>query len=71
MLKFIKGNLENIDNVQIYPMISLLIFFIFFVVLFYWVITAKKKYIDEVSNIPLEMDENNQDQTNNQIEETL
>ncbi len=62
MLKFIKGNLENIDNVQIYPMISLLIFFVFFVVLFYWVITAKKEHIAEVSNIPLE-DDTNQNET--------
>ena len=60
MLKFVKGHLENIDNVQIYPMISLLIFFVFFVVLFYWVITAKKDHITEVSNIPLENDTNNQ-----------
>ena len=60
MLKFVKGNLENIDNVQIYPMISLLIFFVFFVVLFYWVITAKKDHIAEVSNIPLENETNNQ-----------
>lgn len=60
MLKFVKGNLENIDNVQIYPMISLLIFFIFFVVLFYWVITAKKDHITEVSNIPLENEDDNQ-----------
>ena len=62
MLKFVKGNLENIDNVQIYPMISLLIFFIFFVVLFYWVITAKKEHIKEVSNIPLDLDTNNQNE---------
>jgi cbb3-type cytochrome oxidase subunit 3 len=54
MLKFIKGNLENIDGVQIYPMISLLIFFIFFVALFWWVFTAKKAYIQKASNIPLE-----------------
>jgi len=53
MLKFIKGNLENIDDVEIYPMISLLIFFIFFVILFWWVFTAKKAHIEEVSNIPL------------------
>lgn len=53
MLKFIKGNLENIDGVAIYPMISLLIFFVFFVVLFWWVFTAKKAHIEEVSNIPL------------------
>jgi len=62
MLKFVKGNLENIDNVQIYPMISLLIFFVFFLVLFYWVITAKKEHIKEVSNIPLEDDTNHQNE---------
>ena len=62
MLKFVKGNLENIDKVQIYPLISLLIFFIFFVVLFYWVITAKKEHIKEVSNIPLDLDTNNQNE---------
>lgn len=54
MFKFIKGHLETITGIEIYPMISLLIFFIFFVVLFYWVITAKKDYITEVSNIPLD-----------------
>ena len=59
MLKFIKGNLENIDDVQIYPIISLLIFFIFFVLLFGWAITAKKEYIKEVSHIPLDSNQNN------------
>ncbi|MFK7834411.1 MAG: CcoQ/FixQ family Cbb3-type cytochrome c oxidase assembly chaperone [Winogradskyella sp.] len=54
MFKFIKGHLESITGIEIYPMISLLIFFIFFVVLFYWVFTAKKDYINTVSNIPLD-----------------
>ncbi|WP_178987917.1 CcoQ/FixQ family Cbb3-type cytochrome c oxidase assembly chaperone [Winogradskyella schleiferi] len=54
MFKFIKGHLESITGIEIYPMISLLIFFFFFVVLFYWVITAKKDYITTVSNIPLD-----------------
>ena len=54
MLKFVKGNLENIDGVEIYPIISLLIFFIFFTVLFWWVFTVKKAHIKTVSNIPLE-----------------
>ncbi|WBL21148.1 MULTISPECIES: CcoQ/FixQ family Cbb3-type cytochrome c oxidase assembly chaperone [unclassified Zunongwangia] len=58
MLKFVKGNLESIDGVALYPMISLLIFFIFFVGLFAWVITAKKEHINQVSNIPLEEDNN-------------
>ncbi len=59
MLRFIKGNLENIDGVAIYPIISLLIFFIFFVGLFFWVIKMKKSHIEEVSNLPLENDQNN------------
>ncbi|HAX15777.1 cbb3-type cytochrome c oxidase subunit 3 [Leeuwenhoekiella palythoae] len=54
MLKFVKQNLENIDGVSIYPIISLLIFFLFFVALFIWVFTAKKEHINEVSNIPLD-----------------
>ena len=60
MLKYIKANLENIDGDQIYPMISLIIFFVFFVVLFWWVFTAKKEHINEVSRIPL--DNQNEDQ---------
>ncbi len=54
MLKFIKGHMESIEGIEIYPMISLLIFFIFFAALFWWVFTAKKEHIKEVSNIPLE-----------------
>ncbi len=54
MLKFVKGSLEQIDGVQLYPIISLLIFFVFFAALFWWVFTAKKAHIEEVSNIPLE-----------------
>lgn len=54
MLKLIKGHIENIDGIEIYPIISLLIFFIFFMALFWWVFTAKKEHIIEVSRIPLE-----------------
>ncbi|GAA3581217.1 CcoQ/FixQ family Cbb3-type cytochrome c oxidase assembly chaperone [Snuella lapsa] len=54
MLKFVKNHLESITGVEIYPIISLLIFFTFFVVLFWWVFTAKKDYIKTVSNLPLD-----------------
>jgi cbb3-type cytochrome oxidase subunit 3 len=59
MLKFVKNYMESIDGIEVYPIISLLIFFIFFVVLFWWVFTANKEYIDTVSNLPL--DNQNQD----------
>ncbi len=58
MLKFVKGPLESIEGVEIYPIISLLIFFIFFTALFFWVFTAKKEYIKKVSDLPLELDDN-------------
>ncbi len=54
MLKFIKNHMESITGIEIYPLISLLIFFTFFVILFWWVFTAKKDYIQKVSNLPLE-----------------
>jgi len=59
MLKFVKNHMESITGIEIYPIISLLIFFVFFVALFWWVYTAKKDYITTVSNIPLD----NQNQT--------
>ncbi len=46
--------MDSITGVEIYPIISLLIFFIFFVVLTWWVVTAKKDYINSVSNMPLD-----------------
>lgn len=64
MLKFVKGPLESIDGVEIYPIISLLIFFFFFTALFWWVITAKKDYIKMVSDIPLDAEENIELNTN-------
>lgn len=54
MFKFLKGHLESITGIEIYPMISLLIFFTFFVALFWWVFTAKKDYINKVSKMPLD-----------------
>ncbi len=54
MLKFVKGHMETIMGIEIYPIISLLIFFIFFVFLFWWVLTAKKEYIKDMSEIPLQ-----------------
>ena len=58
MLKFVKNHMESITGIEIYPIISLLIFFIFFVALFWWVVTAKKDYINKVSNIPLDNQNN-------------
>lgn len=63
-MKFAKQYLETIEGVELYPIISLLIFFTFFVVLFWWVFTAKKDYINKVSNLPF-IDEENDHQNLN------
>jgi cytochrome c oxidase cbb3-type subunit 4 len=58
MLKFIKHNLEGIDGVEIYPIISLLIFFTVFITMFVYVLKLPKSNIDEISQLPLDDDNN-------------
>ena len=58
MLRFIKHNLESIDGVAIFPIVSLLTFFFVFVFMVFFVMKMKKKHIDKVSNLPLEEDDN-------------
>jgi cytochrome c oxidase cbb3-type subunit 4 len=53
MFEQIKHNMETIEGVSIYPILSLLIFFIFFVGLGLWVFSYKKEKINEMSQIPL------------------
>lgn len=59
MFEQIKHNMETIAGVEIYPILSLLIFFLFFVGLGFWVFSYKKERITELSNMPLEDDNNN------------
>lgn len=59
MLNFAKNYMETISGIEIYPIISLLIFFTFFVGLFWWVLSTKKEYINTVSNLPLENNNQN------------
>lgn len=58
MLRFIKHNLSTIDGVSIYPLISLLIFTLFFAIVLYRVIRMSKVQVAELSNIPIDSDEN-------------
>lgn len=53
MFEQIKHNMETIAGVEIYPILSLLIFFIFFISLGIWVYSYKKEKIEELSQIPL------------------
>lgn len=53
MFEQIKHNMETIAGVEIYPILSLLIFFVFFLALSIWVFTYKKEKIQELSQLPL------------------
>lgn len=53
MLKFIKHHMSTIAGIEIYPVISLIIFFSFFMGLGWWVYSYKKEKIDELSQMPL------------------
>lgn len=57
MFKFIKQYAETIDNVNIYPIISLFIFLTFFVVLLVWVKRMRKEEVKELANLPFENEE--------------
>jgi len=54
MLKFVKSHLSSIGHIEIYPIISFLIFFLFFCVMLLWVMKSDKKFITKMQNLPLE-----------------
>jgi hypothetical protein len=52
-MKFI-NYLKSISGIEIYPLISLLIFVAFFTLLIIYTLKASKQYIQEMKNIPLD-----------------
>jgi cytochrome c oxidase cbb3-type subunit 4 len=58
MLRFIKHNLTGMLNVEIYPLISLIMFTLFFAVMLWYVIKMSNKRVDEMSSMPLDLEEN-------------
>jgi cytochrome c oxidase cbb3-type subunit 4 len=54
MLRFIKHNLTGIDSVEIYPLISLLIFVLFFLGVLAYVIKMKKTRVNELGAMPFD-----------------
>lgn len=49
-----KNVLQSIDNIQIWPVVSFVIFFIFFLCLLWWVFTADRSYIENMSSMPID-----------------
>lgn len=59
MFKFIQQYAEKMSNVEIYPLISLVIFFLFFIALTVYVMRMDKKAVKQLSNIPLDSEDQN------------
>ena len=57
MFRYIKEHLAGIDGINIYPLISLLIFFVFFIALLYYVKKMDAKRVEEISNLPLDFND--------------
>lgn len=52
-MKFI-NYLENISGIEIYPMISLLLFVSFFIGVTIWAFSTDKEMIEHMENLPLD-----------------
>jgi cytochrome c oxidase cbb3-type subunit 4 len=54
MLKFIKSHMSTIGGIEIYPLVSFIIFFVFFLIVAILVFKESKENISIMSNLPLE-----------------
>jgi cbb3-type cytochrome oxidase subunit 3 len=57
MLKFIRQYADKIEGIEIYPIVSLLIFVTFFVAVLVYVRKMKQSSIDEMKQLPLDLQE--------------
>jgi cbb3-type cytochrome oxidase subunit 3 len=50
---------ENIEGIEIYPLISLAIFFLFFIGVAVWMFKLDKSYVSKMEMLPLDADTQN------------
>lgn len=49
-----KEILRSIENIEIYPILSLIIFLLFFVGMFIWVVNTPKDHIRHMESLPFD-----------------
>ena len=59
MLRFIKHHLDTIQGIEIYPIISLLIFFLFFSAMVWYVAKTPDESIHESEMLPFDEENTN------------
>lgn len=60
-----KHYFERIENIEIWPIISMAIFFTFFIGLLIWVYKADMKHIDKMKELPLDKGSSSVDKNSN------
>jgi hypothetical protein len=60
MLKFIRNHADKIENIDIFPLIGLVIFVVFFILMLIHVKKMPHKELSELSHLPLDLQEPNQ-----------
>ncbi len=66
-MKIIANTLENIAGIEWYPIIGLFIFLIFFIVLIIRVMYLGQDEVQELSQLPLDRNDNFVKEPNNQL----
>lgn len=61
MLRFISHNFDGMKGVEIYPIISLVLFFMVFITMLIIVLKLPKKTIEERSQLPLDTNDNSKE----------
>lgn len=56
MFKFIKQYAETIVGIEVYPLVSMMIFILFFLGVMAYVVFLRKSYINQMEIMPLEND---------------
>lgn len=52
-----KELLQSIEGIEVYPIISLIVFVLFFAIILLWMFKVDKNYIKKMENLPLDNDE--------------
>ena len=52
-----KELLQSIEGIEVYPIISLIVFVLFFAIILLWMFKVDKNYIKKMENLPLDKDE--------------
>lgn len=55
MFKFIKQYAETIVGIEVYPLVSMMIFILFFLAVTVYVLVLSKGYVKEMEEMPLEI----------------